>query len=91
MVPYAEYRTDGGVYRAIDRKQFPRRPKELMAPNERATWMWGLLMKCWDYDPAARPSASSVLKSVACEDLNTKDQVQEMEQYRVPGAYNEEW
>ncbi|KAF8593042.1 hypothetical protein BDV93DRAFT_294419 [Ceratobasidium sp. AG-I] len=61
-VPYSEYRTDMGIYRAIHNKQFPRRPAELSGPDERAEMMWLLLLECWDYDPTARPDAAAVLE-----------------------------
>ncbi|KAF8596178.1 kinase-like protein, partial [Ceratobasidium sp. AG-I] len=60
-VPYAEYRNDMGIYRAIDRKQVPNRPAQLLVPDERARQMWALLITCWDHDPAIRPRVSTVL------------------------------
>ncbi|KAF8596189.1 kinase-like protein [Ceratobasidium sp. AG-I] len=63
-VPYSEYRYDMGIYRAIDKRKLPNRPQQLLDSNERGKRVWRLLLKCWDRDPAARPDASSVLKSV---------------------------
>ncbi|KAF8593840.1 WD40 repeat-like protein [Ceratobasidium sp. AG-I] len=63
-VPYQEYQQDMGVYHAIDARQPPRRPQELAGPESQATFMWDLLMRCWDHDPLARPNAQSVLESL---------------------------
>lgn len=63
-VPYAEYRTDGGVYGAIKRKQVPRKPGELSGTDEPTVRMWGILVECWDHNPAARPNAATVLRRV---------------------------
>jgi hypothetical protein len=66
-VPYFEYKSDVGIYRAIDKKQPPRRPKVLPGPEERAVRMWDLLLRCWDHDPSARPDALLVLESVSAK------------------------
>lgn len=62
-VPYAEYVFDRSIMNAVYKKKPPNRPAELTG-NERADQMWALLGRCWDYDPAVRPSAPSVLQSV---------------------------
>lgn len=66
-MPYAEYRNDPGIYRAIYKKEPPKRPGELIGPDERAEQMWELLLHCWNHDPWARPNASSVFTSVSAE------------------------
>ncbi|KAG8700533.1 hypothetical protein FRC08_004647, partial [Ceratobasidium sp. 394] len=58
-VPYAEYKVDRAIIRALDRKEFPTRPKEVSSD-----WIWSLLEACWDHDPEARPSASWVYDQV---------------------------
>ena len=63
-VPYSEYRTEMGIYRAIHSKQPPRRPAMLSGPEKRADMMWSLLLECWDHDPHVRPDATTVLKLV---------------------------
>ncbi|KAG8779535.1 hypothetical protein FRC12_024147 [Ceratobasidium sp. 428] len=54
-VPYAEYKVDSSIIRALDKKEFPTRPKETISDA-----MWALFTACWDHDPEARPSASRV-------------------------------
>ncbi|KAF8596176.1 WD40 repeat-like protein [Ceratobasidium sp. AG-I] len=61
-VPYVEYKNESGIYRALDKKKPPNRPKELLLPEERGEQMWSLLLQCWDHDPTARPEASVVLR-----------------------------
>lgn len=63
-VPYFEYKTDGGIVRALDKKKPPIRPAIQFGPDERANRMWRLLTRCWDHDPNARPEAASLLQSV---------------------------
>ncbi|KAF8597459.1 kinase-like protein [Ceratobasidium sp. AG-I] len=63
-LPYAEFRQDFSVIRAIDKKQTPKRPKILSGPESRANTMWELLLRCWDHDPSARPDAAMVLTSL---------------------------
>ncbi|KAF8602308.1 kinase-like protein [Ceratobasidium sp. AG-I] len=60
-VPYAEYRRDQGIYRALNKKRPPTRPEELANTDRRANEMWILLLSCWDHDPAARPAAATIL------------------------------
>ncbi|QRV80226.1 Tyrosine kinase family catalytic domain protein [Ceratobasidium sp. AG-Ba] len=59
-VPYAEFRFDPAVIRALDRNQLPKRPQELSTQDAQDTWMWSLLVLCWDIDPKKRPRASLV-------------------------------
>ncbi|KAG8711786.1 hypothetical protein FRC09_020409 [Ceratobasidium sp. 395] len=54
-VPYAEYKVDSSIIRALDKKEFPDRPKETISNG-----MWRLFEACWDHNPKARPSASKV-------------------------------
>lgn len=63
-VPYPEYKTDGGIYGALNNKKPPIRPEELAVENERADKIWALLLQCWDHNAVARPSASEVLAGV---------------------------
>lgn len=63
-VPYAEYQSDMGIYRAIHAKKPPKRPKEIGVRTEIATPLWELLLRCWDHDPSARPNAVSSFRMV---------------------------
>ncbi|CAE6503450.1 unnamed protein product [Rhizoctonia solani] len=60
QVPYAEYKNDYDVFSAVQRKQRPTRPKELLADDPKQGTMWRLLLWCWDYEPTARPRAEDV-------------------------------
>lgn len=71
-VPYAEYRRDMGIYGALARKQPPARPSELTGSSAQGDQMWGLLLRCWNHNPMARPSALLVLTSVRCDDVFAK-------------------
>ncbi|CUA69416.1 WD repeat and SOCS box-containing protein 1 [Rhizoctonia solani] len=60
-VPYAELETDYSVFGALQNKQRPTRPKELLMDNPKQGTTWRLLLWCWDYEPAGRPRAVDVL------------------------------
>lgn len=66
-MPYAEYRSNMGVLRAMGNKQFPRRPAELSGHDTRSDMMWRILVVCWDHDPNIRPVAPAVLELVRTE------------------------
>ncbi|CUA75625.1 hypothetical protein RSOLAG22IIIB_05990 [Rhizoctonia solani] len=58
-VPYhPQCKNDTGVYHAVRKKQFPRRDPAFFGSDRRGDRMWALLMRCWDHDPAARPTAT---------------------------------
>ncbi|KAG9101946.1 hypothetical protein FRC06_002458, partial [Ceratobasidium sp. 370] len=56
-VPYAEYKVDRAIIRALDRGQLPKCPEEFTFQNGQENWMWSLLKACWGHDPKARPPA----------------------------------
>lgn len=70
-VPYQEFQSEFSIYRALDKKQFPKRPPELPESDERATRLWALLVQCWDHDPEARPTALSVLEQVSWDTVGS--------------------
>lgn len=58
--PYAQYKTNGGVYSAMARGEHPFKIPSDHPFSARIT----LLMRaCWDPDPAARPTMSDILAS----------------------------
>ncbi|KAF8602999.1 kinase-like protein [Ceratobasidium sp. AG-I] len=69
-VPYSEYLQDQGIIRALDRKEYPVRPKELICTNEQADAVWALLLECWDHDAVTRPGALYVVTSINAEQLD---------------------
>ncbi|KAF8593578.1 kinase-like protein [Ceratobasidium sp. AG-I] len=68
-IPYSEYAYDMGVYRAIDRKKPPIRPKELVAKSRQEDKIWALLLRCWNHNALARPTASYVLNSSPADEM----------------------
>ncbi|KAF8599437.1 hypothetical protein BDV93DRAFT_560381 [Ceratobasidium sp. AG-I] len=62
-IPYSEYMQEWGIYRAIDSKKPPTRPKELVGKSQQEDTLWALLLQCWDHNAVARPSASYLLTS----------------------------
>ncbi|EUC53478.1 tyrosine kinase catalytic domain protein, partial [Rhizoctonia solani AG-3 Rhs1AP] len=64
--PYSEYRFDFGVLNALARGNFPKRPPALSEENRKDAF-WNLLVRCWNPDRAARPSAQRVLTRLQVE------------------------
>ncbi|KEP51128.1 tyrosine kinase catalytic domain protein, partial [Rhizoctonia solani 123E] len=60
-VPYAEYRDNNRVLKAMLQRRPPKRPKELDESSDEEP-LWNLLMRCWNHDQTARPDAQVVLK-----------------------------
>ncbi|QRV80227.1 Tyrosine kinase domain protein [Ceratobasidium sp. AG-Ba] len=60
-LPYSEYKVDGGVIMALHQQKLPKRPRELLSQDR----LWALLVACWNQDPHARPTASSVYRTLS--------------------------
>ncbi|CUA70584.1 Hypoxia up-regulated protein 1 [Rhizoctonia solani] len=56
---------DAQVIAKLVHKSFPERSTEYFAHNKRGDETWKLLTRCWDHDPAARPTAEAVLTWVS--------------------------
>ncbi|KAF8594402.1 WD40 repeat-like protein [Ceratobasidium sp. AG-I] len=63
-VPYHYYQRDVTIYGALNKRQPPKCPQVLSEPDGRSSYVWNLLLACWDHDPSARPDASSILASL---------------------------
>lgn len=62
-IPYPQCRMDGHVVAKIFQKILPNRTKHF-SEDERGDRMWGLLVKCWDFNPVSRPTAHDVFDLV---------------------------
>ncbi|QRV74229.1 Ephrin type-A receptor 4 [Ceratobasidium sp. AG-Ba] len=71
-VPYPELK-DLAVILAVVQKRFPTRPEEhISSASTEGDSLWQLLVQCWDFEPAARPTAKAVkdaLESITPEGL----------------------
>ncbi|CUA71930.1 Hypoxia up-regulated protein 1 [Rhizoctonia solani] len=56
---------DAQVVAKLVQKSFPERSIGYFAHNKRGDETWKLLTRCWDHDPAARPTAKAVLTWVS--------------------------
>lgn len=65
-IPYAEYQSDMGIYRAVDKQFTPKRPKKLLATEEEGERMRALLQRYWDHTPSNLPEAAAVLIEENC-------------------------
>ncbi|KAG8679482.1 hypothetical protein FRC08_016956, partial [Ceratobasidium sp. 394] len=83
-VPYAEFKVDRAIIRALDKKQFPNRPQELSSH----TPLWSLLEACWNHDPEGRPASSSVYDQLLYVAWITDDMLQALgspgESFQMP-------
>lgn len=60
-IPYfPECRFDAQILFKLSQKALPAKTKDF-TQDERGEKMWVLLVKCWDHNPAARPTAHEVL------------------------------
>ncbi|CAE6497077.1 unnamed protein product [Rhizoctonia solani] len=64
--PYAEYRDNNRVLRALLEKRLPKCPKEIYEFGDGRS-LWDLLISCWNHNPTARPGAQSVLQLLKLE------------------------
>ncbi|GAB1519814.1 hypothetical protein RhiTH_002884 [Rhizoctonia solani] len=60
-VPYSECETDHSVFVALEKRERPVRPKELLGDDVKQGTMWKLMLWCWDFEPSARPAVDYVL------------------------------
>ena len=60
-VPFAELRSEKSVLDHAKKGKRPRRPKKYLVHRGLDDRLWNLISQCWNHDPLARPSASSVL------------------------------
>lgn len=79
-VPYPQCQNDGQIVLKLLKKALPERTDHFKG-SDKADQTWALLVRCWDYTPAARPTAQEVFdslqglnRSVA---INLSDSVQE--------------
>lgn len=63
-VPYPECNNEPRVITKLIGKIFPVRSAMHFRNSRRDNHMWELLVSCWNYEPAARPTAAEVLESV---------------------------
>ncbi|CAE7065459.1 unnamed protein product [Rhizoctonia solani] len=62
--PFCECRHDNQIYSKLARKEHPKRSEEYFPDNDWGAWMWSVLLQCWDFNPASRPTADDVLRSL---------------------------
>ncbi|KAJ1302620.1 hypothetical protein OPQ81_002937 [Rhizoctonia solani] len=62
--PYSECRHENQVLFKLMRKEHPIRPRDSFPEAEKSDRMWGLLVRCWDYDPIIRPTADDTLATL---------------------------
>ncbi|CAE6465996.1 unnamed protein product [Rhizoctonia solani] len=67
--PYAHVGNEGAVIRRIITGALPDRPEEYIpSTSVQGNTLWGLLTRCWTYDPLGRPEAT-MMKRITPEGL----------------------
>ncbi|KAK1231149.1 hypothetical protein PQX77_005740 [Marasmius sp. AFHP31] len=61
LFPFHECRNDGAVIRQLSLGKRPSRPETL---SESFNTVWEMIEACWQADPPARPSASTIVKDL---------------------------
>ncbi|CAE6469551.1 unnamed protein product [Rhizoctonia solani] len=62
-VPF-QGRTDANVILRVTNKEFPERPECMPIGDQRSDKLWELLVRCWSYEPEARPNADEATKTM---------------------------
>ncbi|CAE6533876.1 unnamed protein product [Rhizoctonia solani] len=62
-VPHKDRADMAVIHAVLVRKQQPARPLERVPKNRKGDELWGLLERCWSYEPKSRPKASDVRDS----------------------------
>ncbi|CAE6487832.1 unnamed protein product [Rhizoctonia solani] len=79
-VPHKD-RAEMAVIRAVAvQKLQPFRPLEEIPQNTKGDELWGLLERCWSYEPKGRPKASDVRDS-----MELREAIYELTKCRCPG------
>ncbi|CAE6444978.1 unnamed protein product [Rhizoctonia solani] len=64
-IPYAEVSNDVIVMKKITQGILPLRPEAHIPPScYRASFLWSLMNRCWNYDPQIRPTAAQIQEQV---------------------------
>ncbi|CAE6534909.1 unnamed protein product [Rhizoctonia solani] len=64
-IPYPQIRWDFQVMKMVEKGVLPIRPADQLVDDERDNQVWDLIVKCWYGKPSARPSARTVVESLA--------------------------
>ncbi len=75
-LPFHQYKSDIQILSAMMRKETPRRPEQTDGEDSESSKeldekVWGLLVRCWNYDPPRRPNCEAIqeaLKDVGFQD-----------------------
>ncbi|CAE6504931.1 unnamed protein product [Rhizoctonia solani] len=71
--PYSDCQHDSQIYRKLSGKEHPKRPEAYLPDTEWGTQMWNLLLQCWDFNPASRPTADNILGSLLGFEYETSE------------------
>ncbi|KAH7322112.1 kinase-like domain-containing protein, partial [Rhizoctonia solani] len=64
-VPYDGRREPTIIYLVVTKREPPVRPEGIPSSRKAGDELWGLLLRCWSFEPSARPSANEVAKFVS--------------------------
>ncbi|KAJ7607025.1 kinase-like domain-containing protein, partial [Mycena polygramma] len=68
--PFPELRTDGAVINAVLEGCRPSRPESCSLPS--LDGLWNLLQRCWNEEPATRPTAAELVKQLMGPDIQAE-------------------
>ncbi|CAE6457797.1 unnamed protein product [Rhizoctonia solani] len=78
-IPHRDRADMAVIHAVLVRKLQPARPLKEIPQNAKGDELWGLLERCWSYEPKNRPKASDVRNSLKFEDA-----IHELAKYRCP-------
>ncbi|CAE6434950.1 unnamed protein product [Rhizoctonia solani] len=73
VIPYNGRREPTIIYLVVTKREPPVRPEGIPTGRKAGDKLWGLLLRCWSFEPSARPGASKVakfMKTVTPNDLS---------------------
>ncbi|KAH7338985.1 hypothetical protein B0J17DRAFT_659384, partial [Rhizoctonia solani] len=70
-VPYDGKTEMAIMYLVVDQKVPPERPTSISHSHGYENQLWELLVRCWSFEPASRPSVADVVESVSTACMST--------------------
>ncbi|KAH7320437.1 kinase-like domain-containing protein [Rhizoctonia solani] len=77
ILPYSGKREATIIYLVVTKQQPPDRPDGIPVGSEAGDKLWNMLLRCWSFEPEARPSASevtNVMKTITSSGLSVGDE-----------------
>ncbi|CAE6493226.1 unnamed protein product [Rhizoctonia solani] len=81
-LPYDDKKEHTIIYLVVVKKEVPDRPEKMFFRSESRDQLWELLLRCWSFEPTARPSAvevTEVMKTIGAREDHIPEAVEDHE------------